>query len=347
MLKRRTQIKTKITKVRQALKTTKQREYQTRTRLHQVEGQVRIARGQLQYWTLQLHRKQSELHTAKQALASAIKRYSNLQDDAGDRLVALYERGPQGYAEVVLSSDDFGEVLQRAELANFIKEDDRLSLDELKEHEQKIAAYHAQVREKTEEVAGAKTQVALRHESLDHKRKNVQQNVKELHGEAAALQAELDALERDSRAVTGMLQAMRATPAGRRRYNTNYAGPVGGLPVRGRITSGFGYRYHPVLRTRRLHTGIDIAAPMGTPIFAAGGGEVISAGWRGGYGNCVIIDHGHGKATLYGHMSAILVHCGQTVSRSTQIGRVGSTGMSTGPHCHYEVRINGTPVSPL
>jgi murein DD-endopeptidase MepM/ murein hydrolase activator NlpD len=96
-----------------------------------------------------------------------------------------------------------------------------------------------------------------------------------------------------------------------------------------------------------MHTGLDIAAPTGTPIASAGGGEVIFAGRKGGYGNAVIIDHGHGKTTLYGHMSRIQVRMGQVVKRGQLVGNVGSTGFSTGPHLHYEVRQNGTPINPL
>jgi murein DD-endopeptidase MepM/ murein hydrolase activator NlpD len=112
-------------------------------------------------------------------------------------------------------------------------------------------------------------------------------------------------------------------------------------PVGGPITSGFGPRWG------RMHQGIDIGAPTGTPIHAADGGTVVTAGWLGGYGNAVIIDHGGGRATLYGHQSRLGVGVGQSVGRSAVIGYVGSTGNSTGPHLHFEVRINGVPHNPL
>jgi murein DD-endopeptidase MepM/ murein hydrolase activator NlpD len=111
-------------------------------------------------------------------------------------------------------------------------------------------------------------------------------------------------------------------------------------PVNGVVTSGFGWRWG------RMHEGIDIAAPSGTPIRAAAAGTVIYAGWMGGYGNLVIIDHGNGLATAYGHQSAIYVG-GGSVSQGTVIGAVGSTGNSTGPHLHFEVRVNGSPVDPM
>ena len=117
-------------------------------------------------------------------------------------------------------------------------------------------------------------------------------------------------------------------------------------PVNGRISSNYGYRVHPISGARRLHAGMDIAAGTGTPIGAAGNGTVIFAGWRGGYGNCIMIDHGGGIVTLYGHQSSLATSVGQSVSTGQTIGYVGSTGYSTGPHLHWEVRVNGSPVDP-
>jgi murein DD-endopeptidase MepM/ murein hydrolase activator NlpD len=119
-------------------------------------------------------------------------------------------------------------------------------------------------------------------------------------------------------------------------------------PVRTpQITSTFGYRIHPIYGDRRLHAGIDFRAPTGTPLLAAAGGEVVFAGWKSGYGNTTIIDHGGGVATLYAHQSNIGVSVGQDVKRGAVIGYSGATGNVTGPHLHFEVRVNGTPVDPL
>jgi len=112
------------------------------------------------------------------------------------------------------------------------------------------------------------------------------------------------------------------------------------------VVSPFGYRVHPIYGTVLLHTGDDLAADSGDPIRAAGDGVVVSAGWLGGYGNATIIDHGGGLATLYGHQSVLLVSEGQHVVKGQVIGRVGCTGSCTGPHLHFEVRINGNPVDP-
>ena len=118
-------------------------------------------------------------------------------------------------------------------------------------------------------------------------------------------------------------------------------------PVAGRITSGFGMRYHPILHYERFHAGLDFGAPYGSPIVAAANGQVIAAGWAGGYGNEVQIAHGGGVVSLYGHMSGIVARPGEVVRQGQVIGYVGSTGLSTGPHLHFEIKVNGQAVNPL
>jgi murein DD-endopeptidase MepM/ murein hydrolase activator NlpD len=117
-------------------------------------------------------------------------------------------------------------------------------------------------------------------------------------------------------------------------------------PVAGRVTSGFGTRYHPILGYNRFHSGIDIAASYGTLVKAADGGQVVQAAYSSGYGYYIILYHGGGFATYYAHLSSFNVSAGQMVQRGQVIGLVGSTGLATGPHLHFEVRINGTPQNP-
>jgi murein DD-endopeptidase MepM/ murein hydrolase activator NlpD len=119
------------------------------------------------------------------------------------------------------------------------------------------------------------------------------------------------------------------------------------MPVQGRLTSGFGNRFHPILGYERFHDGVDLAAREGTPIVAAADGRVASAGWSGGYGRAVEIVHAGGLETRYGHMSRIAAHAGELVHRGEVIGYVGSTGLSTGPHLHFEIMKNGRPVNPM
>ena len=136
-----------------------------------------------------------------------------------------------------------------------------------------------------------------------------------------------------------------ARRVGRARVSPGRLGPLA-WPTSGEITSPFGWRTHPIFGTSRFHSGIDIGADSGDPVVAADGGVVIESGWMGGYGKAVIIDHGNGITTLYAHNSALLVSEGQSVRKGELISRVGSTGYSTGPHLHFEVRINGLKYDP-
>lgn len=118
-------------------------------------------------------------------------------------------------------------------------------------------------------------------------------------------------------------------------------------PLKGRLTSLFGPRIHPIYHTPDFHTGIDLAVPVGTPVHAAAAGKVVQAGWQGGYGLLLVIDHGNGLSTYYGHLSEVLVRVGQFVEQGQVVARSGNTGLSTGPHLHFEIRRFGEPVDPL
>ena len=130
-------------------------------------------------------------------------------------------------------------------------------------------------------------------------------------------------------------------------YSTGTGSMIWPAPDSHTITSYFGWRVHPITGTNKYHSGVDIGASYGSSVLAADSGTVILAGWNGGYGNCVVISHGNGITTLYGHMSSIAVSSGQNVSQGQTIGYVGSTGNSTGPHLHWEVAVNGSQVNPL
>ena len=165
-----------------------------------------------------------------------------------------------------------------------------------------------------------------------------------------SLSGRIDDLEEISAAKEAKLQKLirlASAPS----YPTYVPAPrsAGGYiyPVRGPITSYFGYRIHPIYGTSRLHTGMDFGVGYGVPILAADNGVVIHSGWYGGYGNTVILDHGGGFTTLYAHASSLAVSNGQTVNQGQTVSRVGSTGNSTGPHLHFEVRYNGSPINPL
>ena len=170
--------------------------------------------------------------------------------------------------------------------------------------------------------------------------------MKELESDAAAYQKIIDEADAQMESLRRRLSGQLSTSGGGKAY-------VGGeftwpTPSCHYITSHFSpRRKNPVTGVYKRHTGTDIGASYGSSIVAANSGTVTLAGWNSGYGNCVVIDHGGGRATLYAHMSSISVSAGQTVQRGQQIGLVGSTGNSTGPHLHFEILINGAAVDPM
>lgn len=165
----------------------------------------------------------------------------------------------------------------------------------------------------------------------------------QVQGQRAEYERRKGELTRESSSITSFLRERQSRQTVVTHGDGTLAWPIPGA----RITSYYGNRRHPIFGTDRLHAGLDFAGSYGTPVGAAGAGEVLYVGWRGGYGNTVIVDHGGALATLYAHLSSISVADGQTVGVGTTVGRVGSTGYSTGPHLHFETRVDGNPVDPL
>jgi murein DD-endopeptidase MepM/ murein hydrolase activator NlpD len=289
-----------------------------------------------------LRRLQVRAEAAASALARAERSLAAQQDALAARLIDTHRYGRVGYLDVVLGASTFGDFVARTRLVGAVfHEDARLireytaDRDHTEALRQDLEARQAQVRAV---VAAADEERQSLARQGDAKREMLRRVVRE---RAAAQQAVLD-LERESTELEALIRSLQGTgPVGRHLT----AGLV--MPLRGSLTSRFGHRLHPLFRRQHFHAGIDIAAPHGAAVRAAAAGTVLFAGWYGGYGKLVVVDHGEGTSTLYGHLSAILVTVGTRVTRDQVIGRVGSTGYATGPHLHFEVRQNGRPVDPL
>ncbi|HLU53042.1 MAG TPA: peptidoglycan DD-metalloendopeptidase family protein [Acidimicrobiia bacterium] len=240
-----------------------------------------------------------------------------------------------GLAYVDGARGDSSQLLRQLDVLEAEEERQQGILDEQRRAQERLLAELAEQREAQEaEVArvdSLRAQYAAEAQAAEAL-------VASLNAEIAKFEEHKEGLEADAAALEKELAARGSTGAGP-------GGPLA-RPVPGGVSSGFGYRIHPIFGTRRMHTGWDMSASSGSPIHAAGDGVVVSAGTRGGYGNAVVIDHGGGLATLYAHQSSMAVSAGQQVSQGQVIGYVGCTGYCTGPHLHFEVRVNGTPVDP-
>lgn len=329
----------------QELRAVKAKEQQAKAQLREATVRVSETRGQLQVATTQLDVSRRKLYEAKIALVQSERNLDRHQRDLSERLNQIYQSGEAGLLEVLFEASSFGDLEDRLYIVNELVDTDATLLQEYDEAREQHADAKQRALEREHEVAELKEQAAAQHEQAAQHRGNVAALKERYSDRRADLERALNELAQQSRQISALLARWRYTQAGRKWEAKTFAGGFV-MPVSGRITSGFGNRMHPILGYKRMHTGVDIAAPTGTPIHAAAAGVVFSAGRRGGYGNCIILVHGSGISTLYGHCSRIAVSAGHEVKKGQVIGYVGSTGLSTGPHLHFEKRVNGTPVSP-
>jgi murein DD-endopeptidase MepM/ murein hydrolase activator NlpD len=304
----------------------------TRLSLAETRRRLQRSRGQLRGISADLARLEARLYEKRRALTQ--------------RLEDAYKCPPPTYLVALVTTQDAWGVMTRTRMIQQIVESDLRLLEEIRESRDEIRRRQEAQRRKVMEINGLEARLASQEQQERELAWMHRAQYDAIRRDREAYERHLDELIRQSQRIAAMIRRMQATPEGRRRLATAFRGGFI-RPVSGRITSGFGMRYHPILRKTKLHTGVDIAAPAGTPILAAAAGTVIIAEWMDAYGYTVVIDHGGGVSTLYGHCSAISVRVGQEVSQGQVVGRVGSTGWSTGPHLHWEVRRNGQPVNPL
>ena len=268
-----------------------------------------------------------------------------------ERLVEIYKSDPPDFVTVVLNSDGFNDLLVRADYLSRIGEQDSAIVDRVRELKQASARKRRLLLDLKEEAQATVDIIAAQEHELEQARTGIESRQEDLaaargekHNVLVAtrenrreLEAHIRGLEADSARVQSQLGPGGPVPAGPIRQGS------GGYiwPVNGPVVSGYGMRWG------RLHAGVDIASPSGTPIRAAAGGTVAMAGWMGGYGQYTCIQHGGGVATCYAHQSSIGVGAGARVSQGQVIGSVGCTGHCFGDHLHFEVRVGGSPVDPM
>lgn len=285
---------------------------------------------------------QVQVDTTRADLTAMEARLAEHTEGTNKRLRVLTEMGTFSYLEVLLSATSFSDFISRfSYLSSMLTRDIEL-MREAKELRDAVAARQAELDEQRQELA------ALRQE-MQAKRATVAALADEVAAYKAEAQSDLDLLlemeaELNRRADQLNAQILEWQRLLNRERKDGFAMI---WPVTGTITSYFGPRPDPFTGVWRNHSGMDIAVPTGTPIKAAEDGVVIHSGWIDGYGYTIIIDHGGGLATLYAHASKLIATAGQHVSRGETVALVGSTGYSTGPHLHFEVRLNGTRVEPL
>ncbi len=281
-------------------------------------------------------------------LAEAERTYYQKQAATIARLRFLQRQQLTGFGwDILLKSQNLNEFLDRRRRVKLVYQADKQILMNLKAEADQIKQQKTEIEQQKNAIALLTQQLLAQKAQFEAQLVAQQQLIERLNNDKQALEAAQAQLEADSQGIGILIR--QVTAPGKARYPNSVILGTGQLlyPNDGAITSSFGWRRHPILGYSRFHAGIDFGGSYGSTIRAADRGRVIFAGWYGGYGYTVVIDHGGGIATLYGHTSKLYVKEGQAVQRGDAIAAVGSTGLSTGPHLHFEVRKDGEPVDPI
>ncbi|MDP4092841.1 MAG: peptidoglycan DD-metalloendopeptidase family protein [Bacillota bacterium] len=302
---------------------------------NQQDSEYQKIKGQLDSVNKELDELESSVTDAQANYDSQVELFKN-------RLRVMYENSSgNSYLNTLLQSKSIVDFFSRLELVSMISKSDKEMVNQLQ-----IAKQDIQYKQKMKEqvLADTKDQASDKKaqiNNLSNSKASLDAELKKKQDQLAKLDAQEDAFAEQSKEVERQIKALQKKGT---KYSGSMMWPSEASTL---ITSSYGYRIDPIRKTRRFHTGIDIGASKGTSILAANKGTVIFAGWNGAYGNCVIIDHGGGISTLYAHSCKLLVSVGDNVKKGHVIALVGSTGNSTGPHLHFEVRVNGATVNPL
>lgn len=313
---------------------------QTQLRIDEAEAALNIAR--------------TELYRSETSLARALSHADEVRESINKRAANTYKVGGGVYLEFLLGADSYRDFLTRFEFVRKVFGEDRARLDTAERVAQQLDVARTEAIQRRDDITAQKTSIEQEKASLAGLRQQLDSSRKQVLNEIATrrqllsqVQAEkvsyLEAMARlqtESSSIGALLKRIQ-------RGQTYKPGRQLAWPTTGPVTSGYGYRTHPIFGDRRFHAGIDIGAPMGARVIAAEAGSIVWASRNSGYGNVVVIDHGSGLATVAAHLSAISVRVGNKVGRGTTIGAVGCTGYCTGPHLHFETRVIGDPVNPM
>ena len=290
---------------------------------------------------------QASIDETNQKLEIASQNYEEKSDLLARRLVAMYEAGDTQYLDILLKSKSVTDFISKYYIIQEVAEYDSILINQIVEEKNNIETTKQKLENEQAEIKIIKSRSERTSIVLSNMRTLQQSYIKELSAGEKKLQEQITKykkeqaeIERQILLATNSIDPDIQYTGGEMLWPVAISGTV--------ITSGYGVREHPIQGVVKEHTGIDIGnAPLGTPVVAAADGVVSYAGWLGGYGNCVMINHGDGVVTLYGHGNKILTSVNTEVKQGDTIMEVGSTGNSTGPHLHFEVRVNGNYTNPL
>ena len=360
---RKAQVDSRISSLNEKIAAAQAKEQRLASEIAAVTSRIRSLESEIGDVETDLHLLEQDLALQQERLAKITelwrlqtdkltflrRQHTDAIDRLSRRLIAIYQSGNPTLVDVLLESSSFSELISRFDYAKELAaQDERIAASVGKARNQmrvaqarttvtrkSVQAVAQAVAVRTQQTRAVRNELVARETALAGNRASRREALASVQKSKEEYLHEVNALLAVSAQLSGRIQASQSSSVVVR----SSSGLI--WPCAGPVTSGFGWRWG------RMHEGVDIGVPTGTPIMAAAAGRVIHAGWLGGYGNLVVIDHGGGLATAYGHNSSIVTGFGASVAQGQVVSYAGSTGNSTGPHLHFEVRVNGAPVDPL
>lgn len=328
-------------KTQNALNQVKTQQVKVAKQVEQLDKELNQAESELETVETQLTGLESQIVITKRDLDRATQDADGQKELLKKRVKVMYETGSVGYLSVILESTSFGDLITRLDFLKKIVDYDINLLKSMKLFRDNIAEQKAQLQSELDEKERLKQKLGNKKQQVETAKEDKEKALNELIKDRQKYEKKYEQMLQESKALEKKIIAAQT----KEKYkNGKTFWPV---PSSHRITSEYGNRIHPILKKKKLHTGIDIGASSGANVVSFNSGTVIFSGYYGGYGYTVIVDHGGQISTLYAHNSKLLVKEGDKVDRGQVISKIGSTGLSTGPHLHFEVRENGQHVDPM
>ncbi len=339
------QVQQQLADRQRQLAKTKHDEHRVLGELSRTEERLHVAETQLQKTTVVLTGTRRAVADANDELRVVSRRLAVHEQLMEERLQVFYKDGPLGYLDVLLGAADFRDFVARSYLVGMIVSRDLRLYQQVTEERDRRDAVRTTLAQREADLATQQKQWTVSRQETAALAMQRRRILAQIRVQRQTQEAAIRELEAESFRIADIIR--RQQGGLHRGGRLSLAAGSFTWPASGPITSGFGWRIDPVFHRRALHTGIDIAARWGAVVEAAESGTVLYVGWMTGYGNVVVLDHGNGISTVYAHLSSYTVRAGDAVRRGQVIARVGSTGWSTGPHLHFEVRQDGQPTDPL
>ncbi|WP_027398783.1 murein hydrolase activator EnvC family protein [Anaerovorax odorimutans] len=337
-------VKSQMNQKQSELNKGKNEEKKLSNQIKDIESQIKKAEAEVSGLQGDIDETEGKISKVKQELEKVETEMEDQNDNLNKRLRAMYMNGDSSFLEILLGSEDITDFITNMDMITKIFENDVNILKTIEAQLNQIEVQKNELEQLQAKLEKSKDEEAQKQLSLQDDRNKVASLKADVAADNAELQKQMNAMAAEADRLTAEINALQGNSG-----NTQYTGSgklAWPVPGQSRVTSEFTNRINPITGKAEKHLGIDIAAPTGTSIVAAESGTVIKAGYNNSYGYMVIIDHGGGIATVYGHNSRLAVSVGTVVARGQTISYAGSTGMSTGPHLHFEVRVNGQYQNP-